>query len=218
MVLLSPLQVSLGVISTDTSILSSIAIILGSVFVVYQIRQDKEMLQVSVRQADANAEQARLTLKQVLQNSELATMDLVLRIYEIANSMEVQRSYMTVIQAGISTYEEFERLPEEKQLAFFQIASLFESLGFLVERGFVKADIVDDMFATGTAWNSLEPFVRGMRKRFAAEDYYFFFERLYERLSQGRTGSVTGDYLEGRRLTASGAVSGEGQPERGSQS
>src|ERR1700688_2340257 len=116
--LLSPLQVDVGAIATDTSILSSIAIILGSVFVVYQIRQDKDMLAAQVRAADANAEQARLTMKQFLQNNDLATMDLVMRIYEFADSLEVQKAYFTVLQAKIATLEDYERLPDEKKLAF----------------------------------------------------------------------------------------------------
>ena len=194
--LLSPLQVAVGAIATDTSILSSIAIILGAVFVVYQIRQDKEMLQAQVRAADANSEQARLTMQQFIQNSNLATMDLVMRIYEFADSLEVQRSYLTVVRSKLGSYEEFEKFPEDKQLAFFQVASLFESLGFLVEKGYVMAEIVDDMFATRLAWDMTKPFILGMRKKFAAEDYYFFFERLYNRLSQPNTGSITGEYLE----------------------
>jgi hypothetical protein len=193
--LLSPLQVDIGAISTDTSILSSIAIILGSVFVVFQIRQDKDMLAAQVRAADANAEQARLTMKQFLQNSDLATMDLVMRIYEFADSMEVQKSYFTVIRAKIASLDDYDKLPEEKQLAFLQVASLFESLGFLVEKGFVKAEIVDDMFATKTAWEMTKPFILGMRQRYAAEDYYFFFESLFNRLSKTDTGSITGEYL-----------------------
>jgi len=196
--LLPPLQVNVGAISTDTSILSSIAIILGSVFVVYQIRQDKDMLAAQVKAADANAEQARLTMKQFLQNSDLATMDLVMRIYEFADSMEVQRSYFTVIRSKIASLEDYEKLPEEKQLAFLQVASLFESLGFLVEKGFVKAEIVDDMFATKTAWEMTKPFILGMRQRYEAEDYYFFFERLFDRLSKTDTGSITGEYLAGK--------------------
>ena len=195
MMAISPLQFNVGVVATDTSILSSMAIILGAVFVVYQIRQDKEMLAAQVRAADANSEQARLTMKQFLQNSDLATMDLVMRIYEFADSMEVQRSYYTVIQSKIASLDDYERLPEEKKLAFLQVASLFESLGFLVEKGFVKAEIVDDMFATKTAWEMTRPFILGMRQRFAAEDYYFFFERLFNRLSKTDTGSITGEYL-----------------------
>jgi hypothetical protein len=195
MMLLSPLQVNVGAIATDTSILSSVAIILGAIFVIYQIRQDDKMLQAQVRAADANAEQARLTMKQFIQNSDLATMDLVMRIYEFADGMEVQRSYFTVLQAKITSLEDYERLPDEKKLAFLQVASLFESLGFLVEKGFVKAEIVDDMFATKTAWEMTRPFILGMRQRYAAEDYYFFFERLYNKLSKADTGSITSDYL-----------------------
>jgi hypothetical protein len=212
--LLSPLQVNVGTIATDTSILSSVAIILGAVFVIYQIRQDKDMLAAQVRAADANAEQASLTMKQFLQNSELATMDLVMRIYEFADSLEVQKSWFTVLGAKVGSLEDFDRLPEDKQLAFYQVASLFESLGFLVERGFVKAEIVDDMFATKTAWEMTKPFILGMRQKFAAEDYYFFFERLYKKLSQPGTGSITGEYMD--RLTSgkgsTGAPGGQGSP------
>lgn len=209
--MLSPLQVNVGAIATDTSILSSIAIILGAVFVVYQIRQDKEMLRAQVRAADANAEQARLTMKQFIQNSDLATVDLVMRIYEFADSMEVQKSYLTVIRAKITSYEDFENLPEDKQLAFLQITSLFESLGFLVDKGFVKAEIVDDMFATRLVWDMTKPFILGMRKRFAAEDYYFFFERLYKRLSGLDTGSITGQYLS-KMAEGSGGAGGGTSP------
>ena len=206
--LLSPLQVDLGTIATDTSVLSSIAIILGSVFVVYQIRQDKEMLQAQVRAADANAEQARLTMKQFVQNNDLATMDLVMRIYEFADSMEVQRSYFTVIQSKIASLEDYDKLPEEKKLAFLQVASLFESLGFLVEKGFVKAEIVDDMFATKTAWELTRPFILGMRQRFAAEDYFYFFEKLFKRLSQPGTGSITDGYLAEKNRAKAGLQPG----------
>jgi hypothetical protein len=193
--LISPLQFDFGAVATDTSILSSIAIILGAVFVVYQIRQDEKLLEASVRQADANSEQAKLTMKQFVQNNELATVDLVLRMYEFADSMEVQRSFVTVVRSKIASFEDFQKLPEDKQLAFFQIVSLFESLGFLVEKGYVKAEIVDDMFATKLAWDTTKPFIMGMRKSFASEDFYFFFERLYNRLSKTDTGSITGEYL-----------------------
>ncbi len=190
--LLPPLQVSVGVVATDTSILSSVAIILGAIFVVYQIRQDEKTLAAQVRAADANAEQARLTMRQLAQNTDLATMDLVMRIYEFADSLEVQRSWLTVLDTRIGSYEEFAALPEEKQLAFYQVASLFESLGLLVEKRFVQAEIVDDMFATRLAWETTRPFIEGMRARFSSEDYYLFFEKLYRRLSLQEKGGTAG--------------------------
>ena len=193
------LQIGLGTIEIDTSILSSIAIILGAVFVVYQIRQDDKLLQASIKQANSSADQARLTLQQLTQNSSLATMDLVMRIYEFADSMEVQTSYLLVLKTKLTSFEDFEKLPQEIQLAFLQIASLFESLGFLVEKGFVKAEIIDDMFATRIAWDATKPFILGFRERYAAEDYFFFFERLYKRLSNLDQGSITGEFLAQRK-------------------
>jgi hypothetical protein len=88
-----------------------------------------------------------------------------------------------VLNTKLSSYDDFERLPEEKQLAFHQIASLFESVGLLVEKGYVKEDLVDDMFATRLAWQALEPFVMGMRKKFAFEEYYVWMEKLHTRLA-----------------------------------
>jgi hypothetical protein len=207
------LQIDLGAIATDTSILSSIAIILGAIFVVYQIRQDDKMLQASNRQANASADQAKLTLQQLTQNSSLATMDLVMRIYEFADSMEVQTSYLEVLKTKLSSFEDFEKLPQHKQLAFLQVASLFESLGFLVEKGFVKAEIIDDMFATRIAWEATKPFILGFRERYAAEDYYFFFERLYKRLSEMDQGSITGEYLAQRRAEKEGKGTASKQPD-----
>lgn len=194
------LQVNPGTVATDTSILSSIAIIMGAIFVVYQIRQEDKMLATSVRQADTSAEQAKLTLQQLTQNSDLATMDLVMRIYESANSLDVQASYLTVLRTNLQSYDDFLKLPVEKQLAFLQITSLFESLGFLVEKGFVKAEIIDDMFATRVAWEKTNPFIMGIRKQYAAEDYYFFFEKLHNRLLKMDEGSITGEYLARLRV------------------
>ena len=171
------LQVSFESISADATLLASVAIILGTVFVVIEMRDNRKLVEASFRQANT----AALQLKQ---NYELSTVDLVTKIYDFANSLEVQRSWNTVLSEKIRNYEEFERLSEEKQLAFHQIASLFESVGLLVERGFVKPELVDDMFATGLAWEKLEPFVKGMRKKYASEDYYVWMEKLYARLSK----------------------------------
>jgi hypothetical protein len=170
-------------IETDASLLSSIAIILGAIFVIFQLQDDRKLIEASIKQANSSQEQARLSTEQLKQNYELATVDLVTDIYDFANGLEFQRSWITVINMKIKSYEDFKKLPDDKQLAFHQVASLFESIGLLVEKNYVKQEIIDDMFATQLAWQSLEPFIMGMRQEYAAEDYYFFFEKLHTRLS-----------------------------------
>jgi hypothetical protein len=177
-------QIGFDTIFADASLLSSIAIVLGTVFVVFEMRDNKKLIEAASKQADSAADQARLTTQQLQQNYELATVDLVTRIYDFANSMEVQKSWKIVLGTNLSNFEDYERLPEEKQLAYQQIASLFESIGLLVEKNFVKAELVDDMFSTSLAWTRLTLFITGMRQKYATEDYYFWFEKLYNRLSR----------------------------------
>jgi hypothetical protein len=109
-------------------------------------------------------------------------MDLIMRIYEFANTAEVQAAWLTVLTAGISSYEDFQKLSKSDQVAFYQIGALFESLGVLVEREIVSVQIVEDMFLTQLAWESMKPFVAGVRQRFGEEESYAAFERLHERI------------------------------------
>ncbi len=173
-------------LNSDVSILSSIAIILGTVFVVIQIRQNTRLVQAAAEQARAAATQAKLTTEQMKQNNELANIDMIMRLYEFANTAEVQAAWLTVLNSKISSFEDFLKLPKPEQVAFYQIGALFESVGVLVERGIVKDDIIEDMFATQLAWQSLKPFVSGIREKYGDEESYPAFERLHERLTNGQ--------------------------------
>jgi len=169
------LQLNFDSVSADATLLASIAIILGTIFVVLEMRDNRRLVEASLKQANIAA-------MQLTQNHELATVDLITKIYDFANSLEFQRSWLIVISTKLASYEDFEKLTEDRQLAFHQIASLFESIGLFVEKGYVNQELVDDMFATQLAWSSLEPFVLGMRKKFASEDYYHWMEKLHRRL------------------------------------
>jgi hypothetical protein len=173
-----------GDLVQDTTLLSSIAIILGAVFVVLQLSDDRKLITASVQQAESAREQARLTTEQLKQNYELATVDLITGIYDFANSLQVQQSWLTVLSSKLSSPEDFDKLPDNAKLSYLQMASLFESIGLLVEKNFVKPELIDDMFATQQAWEALHPFIMWMREKYETEEYYFFFEKLYKRLSQ----------------------------------
>jgi hypothetical protein len=171
-------------LTSDVSLVSSIAIIIGTVFVVVQIRQNNSLIRAAAEQAQAAAVQAKSTTEQLKKNNEPANMDMVMRLYEFANTADVQSAWLTVLKAKISSYEDFEKLTKTEQGAFFQIGALFESLGVLVQRGMVKLDIIEDMFLTRLAWESMKPFVSGVRERYGEEESYVAFERLYERLTK----------------------------------
>lgn len=169
----------IGNITADLSFLSSIAIILGALFVIVQLRQNNKLIEAATEQAKAAAVQAKLTTEQMKQNNELANMDMIMRLYEFANTAEVQSAWLTVLNSKINSFEDFLKLPKSDQVSFYQIGALFESLGVLVGRGIVKPEIIEDMFLTELAWSSMRTFVVGMRKQHGEEENYLAFERLY---------------------------------------
>jgi hypothetical protein len=183
------LQISENIIS-DAQLASAVAVILGAVFVLFQLNQNNRLVSATAEQAKAAAVQAKLSNEQMKQNNELANMDLVMRLYEFANTAEVQSSWITVLHTKISSKEDFGMLPKSDQVAYYQIAALFESLGVLVERNFVKLDIIDDTFQIELAWKMLEPFIKGTRRRLEEEETYVFFEKLVGRIRKLQTNSA----------------------------
>jgi len=171
--------VDIGSITSDLSLLSSLAIILGALFVIVQLRQNNKLIQAANEQAKAAAVQAKLTNEQMKQNNDLANMDLIMRLYEFANSAEFQSAWLTVLNSEINSFQDFLKLSKPDQVSFYQIGALFESLGVLVERGIVRSDVIEDMFLTELAWESMKIFVIGMRKQHGEEENYLAFERLY---------------------------------------
>ncbi|MGI0092092.1 MAG: DUF4760 domain-containing protein [Nitrososphaerales archaeon] len=171
-----------GPVVSDLSLLSSIAVILGAIFVAYQIRENNKLIRATEKQAETAATQAHLTTEQMKQNNELANMDMIMRLYEFANTAEVQSAWLTVLNSKVISFEDFERLSRSDQISYYQIAALFESLGVLADRNLVKIEIIDDMFLTELAWTTMKPFVEGMRRRFGEDQNYVFFEKLYTRL------------------------------------
>jgi len=175
--------VDTGSLTSDLSILSSLAIILGALFVIVQLRQNNRLIEAATEQAKVAAVQAKLTTEQMKQNNDLANMDMIMRLYEFANTGEVQSAWLTVLNSKIDTFEDFLKLQKQDQVSFYQIGALFESLGVLVERAIVTPDIIEDMFLTELAWESMKVFVLGMRKQHGEEENYLAFERLYNRVT-----------------------------------
>ena len=102
---------------------------------------------------------------------------------EEANTAEVQSSWLTVLHTNINSLEDFNKLPKQDQVSFYQITALFESLGVLVQRQLVAPDIISDTFQTELAWTILKPFVQGMRSKYGEEVSYVAFESLYNTIS-----------------------------------
>ena len=183
------LAIDFSQVSSDAAFASSVAIALGAIFVVLQIRDNRKLILASTEQAKAAVIQAKLSTDQLKQNNDLANMEMIMRIYEFANTAEVQTSWVRVNESFLKSFDDFQKLPEKEKVAFYQIAALFESIGVLVDRGFVTIATIDDMFVPERAWQSLSPFIEGVNKT-AGEEVYVFFRKLNARMKEHREKSA----------------------------
>jgi hypothetical protein len=174
---------SVVTVEDSISFLSSMAIILGAIFVVLEIRDNRKMIEAATEQAKAANIQADSSAQQTKQNVEIAEMDIIMRLYEFANSREVQTAWLTVLDSRLTSFDDFRRLPKEQQVSFYQIASLFESLGVLLDRQMINLKTVDDMFLPQTAWDRMKPFLEGL-KASSGSDPFPFFKKLNEDMSK----------------------------------
>jgi hypothetical protein len=182
------LVIDFSQLTSDAAFASSVAVALGAIFVVLQIRDNRKLIMASTEQAKAAVIQAKLSTDQLKQNNDLADMEMIMRIYEFANTVEVQTSWLKVNEYRLKSFEELQRLPEKEKVAFYQMAALFESIGVLVDRGFVSVATIDDMFVPEQAWQKLSPFIEGINKQ-AGEEVYVFFRKLNERMKEYRSKS-----------------------------
>ncbi len=175
--MVSPLAVSFDAVNSAIAFLSSMAIILGALFVVFEIRDNKKMIQAATDQAKAAAIQAESSAEQTKQNIEIANMDIIMRLYEFANTREVQTAWLAVLNSSIKSFDDFRKLSNEEQVSWYQVASLFESVGVLLDRGVITLRTVDDMFLPQTAWEKMKPFLDGLKTP-SGEAAFPYFEKL----------------------------------------
>lgn len=170
-------------ISSVLALSSSVAIVLGAIFVVLQISDNKKLIVASTEQAKAAVIQAKLSTDQLKQNNEIADMDIILRLYEFANTAEFQSSWLTVISSHLGSFEEFKKLSKPDKVAYLQVSALFESIGVLLDRGIVSLATIDDMFLPEAAWEAMKPYLEGL-KASSAGDGYVFFEKMVKALEE----------------------------------
>lgn len=196
--------INFGEVDSVVAFVSSMAIILGALFVVFEIRDNQKMIQAATDQAKAAAIQAESSAQQTKQNIQIANMDIIMRLYEFANSREVQTAWLSVINSKLNSFEDFQNLSRDEQVSFYQIASLFESVGVLLDRGIIDLKTVDDMFLPELAWERMKPMIDGLNSLSGLEGFPYFAKLSQGLQSKGtEAGALSADQVVTRSRTVS---------------
>jgi hypothetical protein len=184
--ILIALSLSFSVVISYAQILSAAAVTIGAIFVLFQLRQNNKLIEATSKQAEAAVLQEKLANDQMTQTNQIANMDIVMRLYEFANTAEFQSAWITVLHSNLEKEGDWEKLSKQEQVSVYQVAALFESLGVLVQRNIVQLDVIDDTFQVELAWEKLHFFTQNMRRIFGEEAAYTAFEGLNKKLKDLR--------------------------------
>ena len=127
---------------------------------------------------------------QLRHQGKMRQTDLVIRLASDMRSREVVEAFADVIGAEFKDYDDLVKkygMPFSKNpvpLSLLMVGNYFEQLGVLFSYKLIDARLVSQLFPITTAWEKMEPFVKGLRKEYQSQTYYEWFEYLYNEMKK----------------------------------
>lgn len=146
-------------IADFAAVASAIGIVLGTVFVLVQLR---------------HMEMHR-------------NLDISMRLFEWAESDRLRKAFSWVEnEFQFQDYDKYKTQEAKNYEAADyprEVVAFFEQVGFMVEKKFVDLDVIDDRVGSHVVsnWKKLEPWIMALRKERQDHGFGRHFERLYER-------------------------------------
>ena len=146
-------------ISDDAAIISTIGVILGTVFVVVQLRH-----------------------MEMHRNLEIS-----MKLFEWAEGNRLRKAFRWVENEfqfqDYESYKAQEANDHEANDHPHEVAAFFEQVGFMVEKKFVDIDVIADRLGSHITsnWRKLEPWIMALRKERQDNSFGRHFQNLYEK-------------------------------------
>jgi hypothetical protein len=64
------------------------------------------------------------------------------------------------------------------------VGMFYEGIGVLLHRKLVDVDLIRELFAVRRVWEKMKPIVNGVREEYHHQQYYEWFEYLYNEMKQ----------------------------------
>jgi hypothetical protein len=173
------------------SSLSYLAVILGVVFVVFQLRQNANLLKVQTEElkTEARADEGQV----------------ILDITKMLGEADVLKLFIQIKQHPFTSYGELTNAQNELRVEFesaiYRIVITFEGFGILVKRGIVPLAVVDE-FAHGLIreiWLTIAPFIESYRQTTGHVEIAEWLEYLFLRIHQNMADDDATKLIQSRR-------------------
>ena len=127
---------------------------------------------------------------QLRHQNRLRQTDLVIRLASDMKSAELVAAFADMHEAEFKDYDDFVKKyghpfsRNQVPMSLVMIGNYFEELGVLFSNKLLEAHLVDQLFPTLTAWEKMEPVIKGLRTEYQTQAYYEWFEYLYSQMKK----------------------------------
>jgi hypothetical protein len=113
---------------------------------------------------------------------------MVMRIYEVFESIEFQKAYLKMMDEELENYADFRQRHgvDEVRIAVNSVGIFFEGVGVLAKRKLISMDLVDDLLSSNIlrTWEKIKPIAEGARKKAGHPQIWEWFEYLYNEMNK----------------------------------
>ena len=170
------------------SSLQTAGLLVGIYYYLMVLRNQEKNQEISLRNQELALESQELTRKAQEQEAETRQAQLLMQIYSQWMSYDHQKMEFELSRWQWKDYDEFVEKygpnNPEGYLAFAVIGDFYEGLGVLVKRGYLSAEVVDDLISSWIIryWEKFGPINIEFRERFNNPAISEYAEYLYDQI------------------------------------
>jgi hypothetical protein len=171
------------------STLQTVGLLVGIYYYLMVLRNQEKNQQISIRNQELTLESQELSRKALEQSAETRQAQLLMQVYGTWMSPDFQRREYELMTWDWNTFEEWEEKygPEknlEAYLTWASVSSFYEGLGVFVKRGYIDAEVIDDLISSWVIrqWEKFGPIVKEFRSRYNNPASGEYVEYLYNQI------------------------------------
>jgi hypothetical protein len=154
------------------------------------------MVEVDVQTVSIAVASASVTLAaiyyiwQIRHQTKIRQTDLVIRLSDFGTRKDFLEACTDIFEAEFKDYDDFVKkygAPFSKNpipMSYFVVGNFMERVGVLLKNKLLDVTLVSQLMTVTDFWEKMKPLIEGIRKEENNQNYYAYFEYLYNEIKK----------------------------------
>jgi hypothetical protein len=131
---------------------------------------------------------------QIRHQTKIRQTDLVIRLSDFGTRKDFLEACTDIFEAEFKDYDDFIKkygAPFSKKpipMSYFIVGNFMERVGVLLKNKLLDVTLVSQLMTVTDFWEKMKPLIEGIRKEEHNQNYYAYFEYLYNEMKKREKG------------------------------